>query len=183
MCKVGLLTRDKTVAPVHVRQREGIHYITEYRIPHLLILDYLAATYLASLHTSDLTEFMTKLRELIEGTINDIDKFEYLWYFTAAQNKDVGRATLDVLKQEVDNTDFVIRVAFECHDKGVTAPVTAAILGKRFLCLRESRSFPAYVYSLDTSSSLVSILFRHAERCAFSKRKHFHSYKHQKKNQ
>ena len=174
VCKVGLLTRDKTVAPMHLRQTEGKRYITEYRIPHLLILDYLAATYLDSLHTSDVTEFMTKLRELIEATIHNIDKFEYLWYFTAAQNKDVGRATLDVLKQEVDNTDFVIRVAFECHDKGVTAPVTSAILGKRYLLLQESRSFPAYVYSLDTSSTLVSISFRHIERCAFSKRKHFH---------
>ena len=166
VCKIGLLTRDKTVAPVHILQNEGIHYITEYRIPHLLILDYLAATYLASLHIWDLTEFMTKLRELIEGTTHDIDKFEYLWYFTVAQNKDVGRATLDVLKQEVDNTDFVIRVAFECHDKDVTAPVTAAILDKRYLRLQESRSFPAYVYSLDTSSSLVSMLFKHAETCA-----------------
>ena len=158
VCKVGLLTRDKTVAPVHVRQKEGRHYITEYRIPHLLILDYLAATYLSSLHTSDLTNFMTKLRELIEGTIHDIDKFEYLWFFTVAQNRDVGRAALDVLKQELNNVDFVIRVAFECHDKGVTAPVTAAILNKRYLLLRESRSFPAYVYSLDSSSALVSIL-------------------------
>ena len=155
VCKIGLLTRDKTVAPVHVRQKEGMHYITEYRIPHLLILDYLAATYLASLNTSDLTE---KLRELIEGTIHDIDKFEYLWYFTVAQNKDVGRATLDVMKQVVENIDFVIRVAFECHDKGVTAPVTAAILDGRYLLLQESKSFPAYVYSLDTSSTLVSIL-------------------------
>ena len=101
---------------------------------------------------------MTKLRELIKATIHNIDKFEYLWYFTVAQNKDVGRATLDVLKQEVDNADFVIRVAFECHDKDVTAPVTAAILNKRYLFLHESRSFPAYVYSLDTSRTLVSIL-------------------------
>ena len=183
VCKVGLLTRDKTVAPVHVRQKEGIHYITEYRIPHLLILDYLAATYLASLHTSDLTEFMTKIRELIDGTIHDIDRFEYLWFFTVAQNKKVGRATLDVLKQEVDNTDFVIRVAFECHDKGVTAPVTSAILGKRYLLLQESRSFPAYVYSLDTSSTLVSISFKHLERCAFSKRKHFYIIISRTKNQ
>ena len=160
VCKVGLLTRDKTVAPVHVRQKEGIHYITEYRIPHLLILDYLAATYLASLHTSDLSEFMTKLRELIDETFGDIDKFEYLWYFAVAQNKDVGRATLDVLKQELDSVDFVIRVAFECHDKGVTAPVTCAFLDRRYLKLVESRSFPAYVYSLDTSSTLVSIIIQ-----------------------
>ena len=166
VCKVGLLTRDKTVAPVHVRQKEGRHYITEYRIPHLLILDYLAATYLSSLHTSDLTNFMTKLRELIEGTIHDIDKFEYLWFFTVAQNRDVGRAALDVLKQELNNVDFVIRVAFECHDKDVTAPVTAAILDKRYLLLQENRSFPAYVYSLDSSSALVSISFWHFERWA-----------------
>ena len=156
MCKIGLLTRDKTVAPVHVRQNEGIHYITEYRIPHLLILDYLAATYLTSLHTSDLTEFMTKLKELIEGTIHDIDRFEYLWYFTAAQGKDVGWATLDILKQEVDNIDFIIRVAFECHVKDVTGPVTKMLLNKRFLRLEEKRSLPAYIYSIDTSETLVS---------------------------
>ena len=184
VCKIGLLTRDKTVVPVHVRQMEGIHYITEYRIPHLLILDYLAATYLASLHTSDLIKFMRELRELIEGTIGDLDKFEYLWFFTVAQKKDVGRATLDVLQQEVDNTDFVIRVAFECHNKDVTAPVTCAILDKRYLSLQESRSFPAYVYSLDTSSTLVSISFRHAGRCAFSTRKYFYTNtSREKKNQ
>ena len=177
VCKIGLLTRDKTVAPVHVRQKEGMHYITEYRIPHLLILDYLAATYLASLNTSDLTE---KLRELIEGTIHDIDKFEYLWYFTVAQNKDVGRATLDVMKQVVENIDFVIRVAFECHDKGVTAPVTAAILDGRYLLLQESKSFPAYVYSLDTSSTLVSILLITVETCAIKKKTH--SYRNRRKN-
>ena len=162
-------------------QKEGRHYITEYRIPHLLILDYLAATYLSSLHTSDLTNFMTKLRELIEGTIHDIDKFEYLWFFTVAQNRDVGRAALDVLKQELNNVDFVIRVAFECHAKGVTAPVTATILNKRYLLLRESRSFPAYVYSLDTSSTLVSIiLLITVETCAI-KRRHFHRHRRRKK--
>ena len=158
VCKVGILTRVKTVAPLHVRQETGMRFLTEYRIPHLLILDYLAATYLASLHTSDLTEFVTRLRELMKRTVDDIDKFEYLWYFTVAQSKDIGRATLDVLKQVVDDADFVIRVAFECHDKNVTAPVTAAILDKRYLRLQKNRSFPAYVYSLDTSRTLVSIL-------------------------
>ena len=156
VCKVGLLTRDKTVAPMHIRQNEGRHYITEYRIPHLLILDYLAATYLTSLHTSDLTAFLTKLNELIEGTIHDIDRFEYLWYFTAAQGKYVGRATLDMLKQTVDNIDFIIRVAFECHVKDVTSPVTKMLLNKRFLRLEEKRSLPAYIYSIDTSETLVS---------------------------
>ena len=33
VCKVGLMTRDKTVAPLQIRQKEGRRYIVEYRDP------------------------------------------------------------------------------------------------------------------------------------------------------
>ena len=40
VCKVGLVTKDKTVAPMQMRQMEGRRYIVKYRVPHLLILDF-----------------------------------------------------------------------------------------------------------------------------------------------
>ena len=156
VCKVGLVIKEKTVAPMQVRQREGKRYVTEYRIPHLLMHDHLAATYLESLYSKSPSEFESKLKMLLEGSKDNIDRFEYLWYFTAAQGKAVGKAVLNVLKQEVDNTDFIIRVAFECHNKEVSAPVTKDLLGKRILCLEEKRTLPAYLYSMDTSRTLVS---------------------------
>ena len=154
-CKVGLVIKEKAIAPIQVRQREGKRYVTEYRIPHLLMHDHLSATYLKSLYSTSPSEFERKLDVLLEGSKDDIDRFEYLWYFTVAQGKEVGSATLDFLKQEVDNTDFIIRVAFECHKKEVSAPVTRDLLGKRILRLEEKRTLPAYLYSIDTSRTLV----------------------------
>ena len=156
VCQIGLVTRDKTVAPMQVRQMEGRRYIVEYRIPHLLILDFLAATYLASIQHANAPEFEDKLKELIAGSRSNIDKFEYLWYFTAAQGKDVGRAVLDVLSQEVANREFIVRVAFECHDKDVITPVMRTVLSNRALRLKEKRSLAAHLYVLDTAPSLVS---------------------------
>ena len=157
VCKLGLLTRDKTITPLNIRQREARRFITEYRIPHLMILDYLAAFYLTSLHAKSLPEFKSKLQTLIEGSRDDIDKFEYLWYFAVSQNKSVGRATMDVLSKEVKNTNFIVRTAFECHDKDITAPVMKLHLGETALRLDEKRSLPAYLYCLDTFQALVSV--------------------------
>ena len=157
VCQVGLVTRDKTVASMQVRQKEGRRYIVEYRIPHLLILDFLAATYLASTRGARKPEFETKIKELIAGSRDNIDKFEYVWYFTAAQGNNVGRALLDVLSQEVANRDFIVRVAFECHDKDLITPIMRTVLSNRALRLEEKRSLAAHLYVLDTAPSLVSV--------------------------
>ena len=157
VCKVGLVTRDKTVAPMQVRQMEGRRYIVEYRIPHLLILDFLAATYLASIQHANPPEFEGKLKELIAGSRSNLDKFEYVWYFTAALGKDVGSAVLDVLCQEVANRDFIVRVAFECHDKDIITPIMRTVLRTKALRLEEKRSLAAHLYVLDTAPSLVSV--------------------------
>ena len=122
----------------------------------MLLLDFLAAKYLASVHSSSQHEFINKLIDLLTASKDDIDKFEYIWYFVAAQGKDVAKTTLDILKQEVDNRDFIIRVAYECHDKKVSAPVTRILLRNKALRLTEKRSLNAHVFALDTSASLVS---------------------------
>ena len=157
-CDVGIVTREKKLAPVHVRRGQGNLHEIEYRINHMLLLDFLAAKYLASVHLN-IPVFETHLEELISASKDDIDKFEYLWYFTVAQGKNIARTVLDILKQEVDNTDFIIRVAFECHDKEVAAPVTRTRLG-RALRLKEKRSLNAHVFALDACTSLVSAIFK-----------------------
>ena len=124
----------------------------------MLLLDFLAAKYLASVHLN-IPVFETHLKELISASKDDINKFEYLWYFTVAQGKNIARTVLDILKQEVDNTDFIIRVAFECHDKEVAAPVTRTRLG-RTLLLKDKRSLNAHIFALDACTSLVSTTFK-----------------------
>ena len=104
-------------------------------------------------------EFTTYLKELISTSKDDINKFEYLWYFAVAQGKDIAIAIIDILKEEVNNTDFIIRVAFECHDKEVAAPVTRSLLG-RTLRLREKRSLTAHIFALDACTLLVSETFK-----------------------
>ena len=157
-CDVGIVTREKKLAPVHVRRGQGKLHETEYRINHMLLLDFLAAKYLASVHSQNVSAFETYLKELISASKDDIDKFEYLWYFTVAQDKDIAISIIDILKEEVDNTDFIIRVAFECHDKEVAAPVTRTLLG-RTLRLKEKRSLNAHIFALDACTSLVSATF------------------------
>ena len=158
-CDVGIVTREKRLASADVRRGEGKLYETEYRINHLLLLDFLAAKYLASVHSRNVPEFTTYLKELISASKDDINKFEYLWYFAVAQGKDIAITIIDILKEEVDNTDFIIRVAFECHDKEVAAPVARTLLG-RTLRLKEKRSLNAHIFALDACTLLVSATFK-----------------------
>ena len=90
---------------------------------------------------------------------NPLSKFQYLWYFTVAQGREIAILILDILKEEVDNRDFIIRVAFECHDKEVAAPVTRTLLG-RALRLQEKRSLNAHIFALDACTSLVSAILK-----------------------
>ena len=158
-CDVGIVTREKKLAPVLVRRGQGKLHETEYRINHMLLLDFLAAKYLASVHSQSVRAFETHLNELISASKDDIDKFEYLWYFTVAQGREIAMAILDILKEKVDNRDFIIRVAFECHDKAVAATVTRTLMG-RALRHKEKRSLNAHIFALDACTSLVSAIFK-----------------------
>ena len=64
-CDVGIVTREKKLAPVHVRRVQGKLHEIEYRINHMLLLDFLAAKYLASVHSQNVHAFETHLKELI----------------------------------------------------------------------------------------------------------------------
>ena len=156
-CKVGIVTRSAKVASLETRQRERRRYTVDYRIPHRLILDFLAASYLASVHEGNSPDFNSKLRKLVEISKDDIERFKHVWYFTAAQGRDIGKATLDFLLQEVHNRgDFILRVAFECHDKDIIAPAISTLLKNKSLRIKGKRSLAAYLFALDLSPSLVS---------------------------
>ena len=159
-CDVGIITRERRLVPLNERRAREDRYKIAYRIYHMLLLDFLAAKFLASVHSFDQNEFDRHLKELISASKDDIDKFEHLWYFTVAQGKDVGRSALNVLRQEVDNIDFIIRVAFECQDKELTAPLMRTLLKNRALRLDEKRSLSAHVFALSTLTSLVSTKFK-----------------------
>eukprot|EP00057_Strongylocentrotus_purpuratus_P018140 XP_011672614.1 PREDICTED: uncharacterized protein LOC100889807 [Strongylocentrotus purpuratus] len=152
-CEMGILTREKRVAPVHLRMQDGKRYQVECRFPHMMFQDYLAALHLASLHHDDPDEFERRLRhELLEE--EHPDRFEYLWYFTVSRGREVGATTLRVLSETVDDTDFIFRVAFECQDKEITSPITRAAVKNNSLRVPKERSFAAHIHSLDTVETL-----------------------------
>ena len=154
--RVGVLTREKIVVPMHIRHKTGVRFKWEYRVPHALLQDYLGAVYLSALFHKDEAEFRRRLKEdLLSQSRNNIDRFEYLWYFIAAQDPQVAKATLDILTREVDNVDFIIRLAFECHNKDVIAPFTKVLLENKTLRIDEKRSLAAHLYVLDTSQAVV----------------------------
>ena len=157
VCKIGLVTRDKTKASLVTRQRESRSHTIEYRIPHLLILDYLAAVYLASIHHVSPPEFESNLKKLIAGSRNNIDKFEYLWYFTVGQSSAVGKKALDVLLHEIDNRDFIIRIAFECCGKDVAIPAMKMLLSFRALRLAKRMSLAAFLYATENSPETLLV--------------------------
>ena len=133
-CEIGVLSSEKrfTDHETHIKQN-----ITSVSFPHKLFQEYLAALYLASIHSKDPAQF-TKL--LTDTIIPDCDEFRYLLYFTAAHGKrlgNAGKALMESLCQEVENETFIVDVAFECHDEGSIVPLTKVIKHKTSMELDE----------------------------------------------
>ena len=120
---VGIVTKEKRVAPVHIRQQEGKTHLVEVRFPHKLLQEYLAGEYLSSLYEESPTEFT---RILVDKILPNHGEYRYLLYFTAAHGGGAGRAVMKALCEtytEQDHELFIVDVAFECNDKYALAPV------------------------------------------------------------
>ncbi|XP_071494877.1 NLR family CARD domain-containing protein 4-like [Diadema antillarum] len=127
VCEIGVLTREERF----VRRRENrrrTEIVVEYQIPHKLFLEYLAGVHLAWLYGSNREEFNRINSEVME----EYESFEYLLYFTVAQNKEVGRDVIAALCQMHDGDlmqyddweyNFLVDVAFECHEKDAVEPM------------------------------------------------------------
>ena len=120
---VGLVTKEKRVAPVHIRQREGKTHLVEVRFPHKLLQEYLAGEYLSALYEESPRELTSILKDKI---LPKYYEYMYLLYFTAAHGGGAGRAVMKALCEtytERQHERFIMDVAFECNDKYALAPV------------------------------------------------------------
>ncbi|XP_072163210.1 uncharacterized protein [Diadema setosum] len=126
VCEVGVLTREKWFVCRRENNRRRTETVVEYRIPHKLFMEFLAGSHLALLYESNREEFNRIKSEVIA----DYRSFEYLLYFTVAQNKEVGKAVIGSLcpmyggcLTQYHFLDFLVNVAFECHKKEVLEPI------------------------------------------------------------
>ena len=115
-CKVGVISREKRIAPKQERKKgKGTKLLTSVLFPHKMFQEYLAGMYLASLYDSSRSEFDS----VVNGTILPrADEFRYVLYFTVSQNKRLG---IDIVKRgtaqnEIDD-NFVVDLTFESQNQ------------------------------------------------------------------
>ena len=187
-CEVGVLSLKKKFAPIDTRQKDGIHHISEVSFPHKLMQEYLAGYFLVSLHRKRPTEFEKLLRE---NVLNTYKEFRYLLYFTASHGKRAEQAGRHLmhslwkafgtdLKPTTDDppkiayyrenvikssVDFLVDVAFECHDEEAIRPVIDLLRQVESICLSHDtqaskHTWSAYMYAFAACSiQKVSCVF------------------------
>ena len=168
-CEVGVLSSKKKIAPSDVRQRDGTEHISEVSFPHKLMQEYLAGYYLASLYRENPTEFEKLLSEKV---LPEYEEFRYLLYFTAAHRKvdgQVGKHLLrylcEALGTNITNTssptdiyfgdsnvvnshvDFLVEVAFECHNEEAIRPVIDLLRRVEYISLSHTSQWNKHMWS------------------------------------
>ncbi|XP_030838420.1 NLR family CARD domain-containing protein 3-like [Strongylocentrotus purpuratus] len=119
-CQVGILSGKKRLASKEIRQQEGKQFVQEFCFPHKLLQEHTASLYLASLFNYNRPEFN---RILTHKLLTDYRAFENVLCFTAAHGGEVGTSVLEALCKNVDDMEFIIQCAFECHDTKAIGPV------------------------------------------------------------
>ena len=171
-CEVGVLSSKKKLAHSDTRQKDGTEHISEISFPHKLMQEYLAGYYLASLYRENPTEFEKLLKD--NNVLEEYNEFRYLLYFAVAHGKGDGRAGIRLLKYlcEVLGTDlklnmddqtivasyyradvinpwvdFLVDVAFECHNKEAVGPLTDLLQQVDSICLRDDTQGNKHAWS------------------------------------
>ena len=145
-CQVGILSGKKRLASKKIRQKEGKQFIQEFCFPHKLLQEHTASLYFASLYNHNLLEFN---RTLTHKLLKDYKEFKYVLYFTAAHGGEVGKSVLEALCNQVDDMEFIIQCAFECHDSEAVDPVRNLLKTKKDLTLPSSLSNAACLFTLE----------------------------------
>ena len=115
-CKVGVISREKRIAPKQEREKgKGNKLLTSVLFPHKLFQEYLASMYLALLYDSSRSEFDS----VVNGTILPrAEEFRYVLYFTVSQNKRLG---IDIVKRVTSQNkidgNFVVDMTFESQNQ------------------------------------------------------------------
>ena len=175
-CEVGVLSSKKKFAHSDTRQKDGTEHISEISFPHKLMQEYLAGYYLASLYREKPTEFDKLLKN--KNVLDKYEEFRYLLYFTAAHGKRAEQVDRHLmhslcealgtdLKPSTDNpiifehyrenvvnpcVDFLVDVAFECHDEEALGLVIAPLQQVDSICLSgatqgNKHAWSAYMYA------------------------------------
>ena len=76
----------------------------------------------------DRTEFNRIMKDKL---LIDYKEFRYVLYFTAALGGEVGKSLMEALCRTVDDLDFIVEVAFECHDTGATTDSVRNLLNMK----------------------------------------------------
>ncbi|XP_030843550.1 NACHT, LRR and PYD domains-containing protein 12-like [Strongylocentrotus purpuratus] len=145
-CEVGILSKEIRPAPLQIRESQRKQFIQEFSFPHKLLQEYIASFYLASLFNEDRQEFN---RILADTLLEDYKEFRYVLYFTAAHGGEVGKSILEVLCKKVDDTEFIIQCAFECHNSEAIDPVRNLLKTEATLKLTSSLSNAAFLFTLE----------------------------------
>ena len=162
-CEIGVLSSKKKFARSDTRQKGGTEHISEVSFPHKLMQEYLAGYYLASLYRENPKEFEKLLEEKV---LDNYDEFRYLLYFTAAHGKGDVKAGKHLMKSlckalgtSIRNTtyttanvvgsrvDFLVDVAFECHDEKAIRPVIDLLRRVEYISLSETTQGNKHMWS------------------------------------
>ena len=116
--EVGVLSLEKKFVQNTEQQSEG-----KVSFPHKLFQEYLAGLYLSILHGENLSRFGSLLQDEILGNYKE---FRYLLYFTAAHGNDAAssaKTLIGFLCSGMEDEEFLMDVAFECHNEGSILPI------------------------------------------------------------
>ena len=119
-CELGVLSSEQRFNPIVTGTGEAQAQIC---FAHKLFQEYLGGVYLSSLYIVDQPLFWRTIKEDIIG---NYQKFRYLLYFTAAHGKDpgfAGRPLMQHICKAIHEQEFLVDVAFECHDEQAISPI------------------------------------------------------------
>ena len=112
-CEIGVLSFEKRFADIgDDSQRDDV----DISFPHKLFQEFLAGIYLQSLYLVDTAQFWRLVKEKV---VPNFKNFKYLIYFTLFHGKKAGqggKALMEYICKEVHEQEYVVDVAFECHD-------------------------------------------------------------------
>ena len=119
-CELGILSSEKRFKPTATETDE-----TQLDIcfSHKLFQEYLSGLYLSSLYIVNQANFWTLVKD---NFMIDHKKFRYLLYFTVARGKEpgyAGKPLMDLISTEIDDEEFLVDVAFECHEELAISPI------------------------------------------------------------
>ncbi|XP_041472100.1 uncharacterized protein LOC121421468 [Lytechinus variegatus] len=173
-CRIGVLSREQKMVPRQKRSMSALQATnTNIFFPHKLFQEYIAALYLASLHSADRKEYKRSLGEVMGDNVKE---FRYLLYFTAARVKQIGLEIVHMLqgsnrinpalKQDIAeysqsilptgiNYTFLVDVTFEAYDEDI-----AKVVGQRIFTEKRTLDLDKYM-SAHTVSGYLFIMEQH----------------------